>query len=75
MNIAHQTVLGADGKPSAALIPWEEFERIQERLGEDDDEAVSEEWRNDLERRVSEIDSSEVELVEGEGFMNLLRAV
>ena len=25
MTITHKTVLGADGQPEAALIPWDEF--------------------------------------------------
>ncbi len=29
MNITHQTVLGADGRPEAAIIPWSVFLEIQ----------------------------------------------
>ena len=29
MNIGHQTVVGSDGLPKAAIIPWEVFLEIQ----------------------------------------------
>jgi hypothetical protein len=29
-TIAHQTVVGENGKPAAALIPWEVFVELQE---------------------------------------------
>lgn len=32
MKIHHQTLLDSDGKPAAALIPWDEFLNIQELL-------------------------------------------
>ena len=43
MTITHQTVLGEDGKPSAALIPWDVFERLCEALDNDDTTATPEE--------------------------------
>jgi hypothetical protein len=38
MNITHQTVVDSEGKPAAALIPWNEFLLIQEIL---EDETVT----------------------------------
>lgn len=32
MTITHQTVLGEDGKPSAAIIPWDVFMEISNAL-------------------------------------------
>jgi len=33
-TIEHQTVVGANGKPAAALIPWEVFVELQELISE-----------------------------------------
>ena len=41
VNIEHQTVLGEDGKPTAALIPWPVFEELRQLI--DDDTLTSEE--------------------------------
>jgi len=30
MTLTHQTVLGEDGKPTAAIIPWDVFVEIRE---------------------------------------------
>ncbi|MFT6241130.1 MAG: hypothetical protein ACJAQT_003225 [Akkermansiaceae bacterium] len=40
MNIAHQTVIGEDGKPQAAIIPWSVFIEIQELVDDDGLEEV-----------------------------------
>ncbi len=37
MKIAHQTVIGEDGKPQAAIIPWSVFLEIQGLVNNDDD--------------------------------------
>jgi hypothetical protein len=41
MNIAHLTVIGENGHPEAAIIPWNVFLEIQSLL--DDDEATPDE--------------------------------
>jgi hypothetical protein len=33
-SIAYQTVVGENGKPAAALIPWEVFVELQELISE-----------------------------------------
>jgi len=38
MTLTHQTLLGEDGEPVAAVIPWSLFEKIRERLGDDFEE-------------------------------------
>ena len=73
MSITHQTVLGENGQPTAALIPWEEFQRIQEYLGED--ESFSGVWESEINSRAREIDEGRVELTDGEDFIRRLRAL
>ena len=69
MTITHQTLMDANGNPTAALIPWDEFEAIQQRLSEadsdnkDDDFELTPEWREELHRRVAEIDSGKAKLI------------
>ncbi len=41
MTITHQTVIDCHGKPAWALIPWDDFLRIQDLL--EDDEVTDEE--------------------------------
>lgn len=41
MIITHQTVIGEDGQPQAAIIPWSVFLEIQDLV--DDGEATPEE--------------------------------
>lgn len=41
MTITHQTVIGEDGRPQAAIIPWSVFLEIQSLM--DDGEATPEE--------------------------------
>jgi len=76
MTITYQTVVDENGKPTAAQIPWEQFELIQRKLGEEDDDVViSAEWSDELDRRAKDIDEGRVELVDGEDFLRRLRAV
>ena len=42
MTIHYQTVVDEDGNPTAAQIPWDEFEALLEEI-EDSDEATPEE--------------------------------
>ena len=43
MKITHQTVLGEDGQPTAAIIPWNVFLAVQKEVGEEEDNFTSEE--------------------------------
>jgi hypothetical protein len=65
-------VTDAEGRPVAAQIPWDEFEAIRDRLDED---GVSAEWSEEIAKRVLEIEGGEVELVDGEDFLQRLRVV
>lgn len=76
MTITYQTLMGENGEPTAALIPWEQFQVIQRKLDEEDDGMViSAEWSDELNRRAKDIDEGRVELVDGEDFLRRLRAV
>ncbi len=55
MTITHQTVLDEDGNPTAALIPWDEFQLIRAELGEVGNESLSSEWKAELDRRMEGI--------------------
>lgn len=37
MNIAYQTVIGENGHPEAAIIPWNVFLEVQSLLADGDD--------------------------------------
>lgn len=41
MTIAHRTVIGEDGRPEAAIIPWKVFLQLQDLVA--DDEPTAEE--------------------------------
>lgn len=75
MTITHQTLMDADGNPTAALIPWDEFQAIQKQLceansGEDDDFELSPEWREELNRRTADIDSGRAKLIPHEDVIS-----
>ncbi len=55
MTISYQTLMGKDGKPTAALIPWEEFRVIRAELEGAEDAPLSPEWKAELDRRVQGI--------------------
>ena len=48
MSLTYQTVLGSDGKPSAALIPWAEFVNLVEGQGHDLGDTERDELREAL---------------------------
>lgn len=75
MTIPHQTLVNAEGKPVAVQIAWEDFVQIQQRLEEDQEEALSPVWREELHSRAEEIDMGKVQLIEGEAFLEQLRAL
>lgn len=75
MSFPYQTLLDADGRPVAVQIAWEDFKQIQQRLDQQSDPAVSPEWRKEIQSRVAEIDSGQVTLVDGDAFLERLRAM
>ncbi|MDF1814072.1 MAG: addiction module protein [Verrucomicrobiales bacterium] len=54
MTIEHQIVTDEDGQPTAAIIPWDQFQRLQAMHAslENDKEPISDEFRDELNRRV-----------------------
>jgi len=75
VTIPHQTVVNAEGKPVAVQIAWKDFLEIQQRLEEVQEEAPSPAWREELHSRAEEIDTGKVQLIEGEAFLEQLRAL
>ena len=52
MTITHQILTDADGKPVAALIPWDEFRVIQAELERSENAPLAPEWKTELDRRM-----------------------
>ncbi|MFT5469995.1 MAG: hypothetical protein ACI8UO_005119 [Verrucomicrobiales bacterium] len=75
MSITHQTLLDEEGKPAAALIPWDVFKEIRKRLGDDneDDEKLSPEWREELDRRLQSIKDGSAKTIPHEQVMAEVR--
>ena len=58
MKLTHQTVIGENGKPEAAIIPWSVFLEVQSLLDEvDDGEATSEELEAAADRKAGNTDA------------------
>jgi hypothetical protein len=68
MTINSQILLGEDGKPSAVQIPYDQFVEIAVALGLDlpDGGEISDEWRDELQRRVRDIDEGRATLIDSE---------
>jgi hypothetical protein len=47
-TIAHQTVVGENGEPAAALIPWSVFVELQELLSEQLPNATTQAAMNEI---------------------------
>lgn len=58
MSFTFQTVLDQNGKPSAALIPWEQFVELMESNGLDLDDEMRSELREALQDSEKGIRSS-----------------
>lgn len=55
MTITYQTLIGADGEPTAAQIPWDEFRVMRAELEGAEDAPLSPEWKAELDRRMQGI--------------------
>ncbi len=60
MQITHEVVTDEAGNPTAAILPWGEFEAIVERLRSYEDDSLDSTWRAELERRRSTIEDGSV---------------
>ena len=72
MTITHQIVTDAEGQPTAALIPWDEFEVIQAEVktGLPLEPAI----RSMLERRSQELEEGTVKGISSEEMFKRVRA-
>jgi PHD/YefM family antitoxin component YafN of YafNO toxin-antitoxin module len=66
MEIHKKVVVDDAGTPQEVIIPWAEFQQIQEILGLDEEIELSPEWETELGRRIADIDAGRVELVSSE---------
>ena len=56
MTIEHQIVTDADGNPTAALIPWDQFRILKAEMEFDKDVPLSPAWKAEIDRRNQEIE-------------------
>ena len=75
MTIEHQIVTDADGNPVAAQIPWDQFEVIQERLADEEDEVLTDEFRAELDQRVENIKNGTSKGIPHDKLMADLRSI
>lgn len=73
MTIDHQILTDKDGRPTAALIPWDQFEEIRERLADEKGDVLSEEYKAELDRRVEGLRNGTTEGISHEEVMEDLR--
>ena len=66
MEIHKKVVVDDAGAPQEVIIPWAEFQQLQEILGLNEEIELTPEWQAEVERRLAEIDTGRVELVPGE---------
>ena len=74
MTIEHQIVTDAEGKPTAALIPWDEFEIMRERL-EDDAKEMTDEFKAELNQRVENLRNGTTKAIPHDELMANLRSI
>lgn len=66
MEIHKKVVVDDTGVPQEVIIPWAEFQQIQEMLSLNQEITLSPEWESELEQRLADVDSGRVELVRSE---------
>jgi putative addiction module component (TIGR02574 family) len=74
MEIHKKIVVDEQGTPQEVIIPWAEFQKIQELLELDSDIQLSPEWEAEIARRIDDIDSGRAELRSSEEVFNRLRS-
>ncbi|NEP80452.1 MAG: hypothetical protein F6K39_21155 [Okeania sp. SIO3B3] len=57
MQIHKKVVVDDAGEPQEVIIPWSEFQQIEEMLGLDEEVKLSPEWEAELSRRIADIDA------------------
>jgi len=73
MTIEHQMIVDAEGNPTAAVIPWDDFQELLAEL--EANEIVNSEWKEEIANRAREIDEGMVELIDGDDFLKRLESV
>ena len=66
MEIHKKVVVDDAGTPQEVIIPWAEFQQLQEILGLNEEIELSPEWQAEVERRLADIDTGRVKLVRSE---------
>ena len=66
MEIHKKVVVDKTGTPQEVIIPWAEFQQLQEILGLNEEIELSPEWQAEIERRLADIDTGRVKLVHSE---------
>ena len=66
MEIHKKVVVDDAGTPQEVIIPWAEFQQLQEILGLNEEINLSPEWQSEVERRLADIDTGRVKLVRSE---------
>ena len=66
MEIHKKVVVDDAGTPQEVIIPWAEFQQLQEILGLNEEINLSPEWQSKVERRLADIDTGRVKLVRSE---------
>jgi putative addiction module component (TIGR02574 family) len=74
MEIHKKIVVDEQGTPQEVIIPWAEFQKIQELLELDSGIQLSPEWEAEIARRIDDIDSGRAELRSSEEVFNRLRS-
>lgn len=62
MEIHKKVVIDDSGAPQEVIIPWAEFQQIQEILDLNEEIVLSPEWEVELEQRLADLDSGHVQL-------------
>ena len=62
MEIHKKVVIDDSGTPQEVIIPWAEFQQIQEILDLNEEITLSPEWELELEQRLADVDAGRVEL-------------
>jgi putative addiction module component (TIGR02574 family) len=74
MEIHKKIDVDEQGTPQEVIIPWAEFQKIQELLELDSEIQLSPEWEAEIARRIDDIDSGRAELRSSEEVFNRLRS-
>lgn len=75
MIIEHQIVTDEEGRPTAALIPWDEFEKVRGKLAEESCETMPDEIKDELDSRLEGLRSGSKKAIPHNELIADLRSV